>query len=367
MAKGVDTDDLRAVRKLSIPWVYDEKHPARTYPNGAVAGNLVGFVGTDGPQAGLEKTEDECLGEHERLVDLRARRRRRAHPGQHRDHEGGRTTAAPSSSPSTATCSGSRSRRIAEQATAIGAESATAIVVRVKDGHIMAAGRLAVRRPEQRRRRRPIANLGSLAFSRVYEPGSTIKALSASMLIDQGMATPTTQVDGSLRLWKTPEGGTIKDAVRPRRRCTSPSPACSDSPRTSASRCSAQTSQPQQRYDYLTKFGFGADSGVDFQGESSRGILPLKNWDDQSNYDMLFGQGVVGHRARRSAGAYQTIGTAACGCRSRWSRAAPGRTARSSSRPQPTAVAGRLARRRPRPCVNMMESVVTGGRAAPRI
>jgi len=61
VAKGVDTATLRAVRKLSIPGIWDQRHPARTYPDGAVAGNLVGFVGTDGPQVGLEKTENKCL------------------------------------------------------------------------------------------------------------------------------------------------------------------------------------------------------------------------------------------------------------------------------------------------------------------
>jgi len=61
LVKGVDVDAYRAVKAMKISYVYFERQSARTYPNGSVAGNLTGFIGTDGPQAGLELTEESCL------------------------------------------------------------------------------------------------------------------------------------------------------------------------------------------------------------------------------------------------------------------------------------------------------------------
>src|SRR5690606_9769503 len=61
IAKGVTLDVYRAVEELGIAWMYVEPHPARTYPNGAIAGNLVGFIGRDGPLAGIELSEQECF------------------------------------------------------------------------------------------------------------------------------------------------------------------------------------------------------------------------------------------------------------------------------------------------------------------
>ena len=62
VAKLVDTTTYEQVKALDIPWVVPYEHPSRTYPNGAVAGNLIGFVGDDGEaRAGLELGADACL------------------------------------------------------------------------------------------------------------------------------------------------------------------------------------------------------------------------------------------------------------------------------------------------------------------
>ncbi|HEY0374211.1 MAG TPA: penicillin-binding protein 2, partial [Amnibacterium sp.] len=62
IAKSVPLATLTRVKALDIPWLYFQETGKRVYPSGAVAGNLVGFVGADGrPQAGLEYGDQSCL------------------------------------------------------------------------------------------------------------------------------------------------------------------------------------------------------------------------------------------------------------------------------------------------------------------
>ncbi|MEO6944222.1 MAG: penicillin-binding protein 2 [Lacisediminihabitans sp.] len=358
VAKGVDTAVLRSVRKLSITGIWDQKHPARTYPDGAVAGNLVGFVGTEGPQYGLEKIEDQCLeskdgsSTYERGADgVRI--------------PGSTVTEKEAVNGGTLKLTIDRDlqwfvqQAIAEQGTILGAQSATAIVYRVKDAHIMALADWPSVDPNNVNAT-PIHNLGSLAFNAYYEPGSTMKALSASMLIDSGLATPATQATVP-SLWKTPEGGTIRDATNHATERLTLTGVLQQSSNVGISMIGIRVPE-QQRFDYMTKFGLGQKSAVDFQGESARGIPPVKNWDDQRKYDMLYGQGVA-VTAVQLAGAYQAIANG--GVR------LPLTLVESCTKPDGTvsdlpsgAPVRVISEASAKTVVNMLESVVTGGELA---
>ena len=62
VAKDVKPDVEDRISKLQIPGIVTEGTSKRVYPNGSVAGGIVGFLkdGTTG-QAGLEQTQDEVL------------------------------------------------------------------------------------------------------------------------------------------------------------------------------------------------------------------------------------------------------------------------------------------------------------------
>jgi cell division protein FtsI (penicillin-binding protein 3) len=62
LKKRVDADTHRQVVELGVPWLFSDAYQNRLYPNGAVAGNLLGFVDTDGKAiAGLERQFNACL------------------------------------------------------------------------------------------------------------------------------------------------------------------------------------------------------------------------------------------------------------------------------------------------------------------
>ena len=302
LAKSLDTEHWRKIRALEIPWVYPQDRPTRTYPNGAVAGNIVGFVGTDGPQNGIETTENSCLAStngssiYERGAD-----------GVRIPGSTVTSKAAVDGGTVKLSIDGDLQwfvqQKIAEQAMAIGAQSATGIVVRVKDGHLMAVADWPSVDPNNVDGT-PVGNLGSLAFSGAYEPGSTFKGMTAAMLVDQGAANPATQVVVP-PVFTTPEGGTIRDAWYHGPLNLTLTGVLQRSSNIGISILGSRLS-PAVRYDYMRKFGLGERSAVQFQGESVGILTPGKSWDSRQKYNVSFGQGVSATGVQ-IAGIYQTL------------------------------------------------------------
>ena len=210
LVKAVDTTTYRAIRDLHIPWVYPQPRPHRTYPDGAVAGNLVGFVGTDGPQNGIEATEDSCLASTDGTAVYE-----RGADGIRLPGSTVTTREAVPGGTITLTIDSDLQwfvqQAIAEQAIALGAESAMAGVVRVSDGHLMALADYPSVDPNNVNGTE-VPFYGSRAFSYMFEPGSIMKAVTASMLVNEGAAAPTTRVTVP-GIWRTDDGARIKDST----------------------------------------------------------------------------------------------------------------------------------------------------------
>jgi cell division protein FtsI (penicillin-binding protein 3) len=303
VSKATKLDVFLAVRELRIPWVWDELQPSRTYPNGSVAGNVVGFIGTDGPQAGLERTESECLA---------------ATDGTSVFERGADGVRIPGSTITTkeATNGGTLKLTIdsdfqwyvqqvvAERAKELGADWATAVVVRVSDGHIKAVVDYPTVDPNNVDGAARTA-LGSLAFSTPYEPGSTMKALTIASLLDGGKITPATQVVAPGRL-DLSSNDYIKDAWSHGDIRYTAAGALTFSSNTGISLL-AQKMSAKDRHKYMLDFGLNEETAVNFFGESSGVLRDYTKWDSVTDYTVGFGQGLQTTSAQ-VAGIYQTLG-----------------------------------------------------------
>lgn len=294
---------LEAVKALDIPWVYSEVHPSRTYPNGAVAGNLIGFIGTDGPQAGMELDYDSCLASTNGSSTYEKSKDGVRLPGStvtaKEPVDGGTLTLTIESD-----LQWYAQEQVAAQALEVGADWGTAMVVRVSDGHIMAAVDYPSVDPNDVNGV-PNTALGSLAFSTPYEPGSTFKPMTAAMAIDQGLATATTQVIAPGRIY-FPNGQYIKDVWAHNDIKLTLAGVLMNSSNTGISKFSDMMSQ-QTRYDYFKAFGIGTKTAIGFPGESAGSLPEISKWDQFTNYTVAFGQGVSATSAQ-IASVYQTLG-----------------------------------------------------------
>jgi cell division protein FtsI (penicillin-binding protein 3) len=122
---------------------------------------------------------------------------------------------------------------------------------------------------------------------------------------------------------------------------------------------------PEQRYSYMTNFGLGQPTAVGFLGESSGILYDPEQWDNQTFYNMFFGQGLSA-TAVQMASAYQTIGNGGVKLPVQLveSCTAVDGTVSSPSLPDPVRVVSEGAAQE---VVGMLEGVVTDGWLGPKL
>jgi cell division protein FtsI (penicillin-binding protein 3) len=305
VAKLVDTETYEQVKALDIPWVVPWEHPSRRYPNGAVAGNLLGFVDPDGNAvAGLEYAEDECLaGEDGELSYLHSLQDWVQIPGTqviHKQaHDGGTLKLTIDSDLQWMV------QRIAEaQVQAVGADWATVTVMEAKTGRLLAVADVPTVDPND-----PSSTAeddrGSRSFTAPFEPGSTFKALTAASVIDAGKADPLSQIVAPYR-YLPANGANINDSSGHDDERLTLTGVLIESSNTGMSKFGELMSD-RERYDDMRKFGLGQETEVGFPAESPGDLHgDPDDWDNQTKYATMFGQGLT-TTAVQIASAYQTI------------------------------------------------------------
>lgn len=300
--KGVAPEVWRAVADLDVPGIYGTRTSDRLYPAGSVGASVVGFVGADNvtPRGGLELRLDKQLTGTDGSVTYQ------------RDPSG--RQIATSEIERTPAVDGQDVRLTldrdlqwkAEQALDAkvadsGALSGTLVVMK-RDGEILALANAPSFDPNDTSRS-AMKNLANRALSDVYEPGSTGKVMTFAAALQEGVVTPSTALTVP---------GHLKRADKVFHDSHDHAPEALTAAGVLAKSSNVGTIMigeklpPKTMYGYLSKFGVGQPSGLDFPGES-RGILaPAKDWSGSQRYTVLFGQG-LSVNAVQAAGVFQTI------------------------------------------------------------
>jgi cell division protein FtsI/penicillin-binding protein 2 len=169
------------------------------------------------------------------------------------------------------------------------ARSATAIVMDPKSGEILAMAQ-APGYNANNASNVPFASQRNRSVTDVYEPGSTFKLVTISAALSLGLVTPQTKftLPGSLRVADRvihdaePRGTETMTVAQILARSSNIGAV------TIAEKLGASTLA-----EWISKFGFGHSTGVDFPGESAGLVLPLDRWSGSTIGNVPIGQGIA--------------------------------------------------------------------------
>lgn len=287
LARSVDPGLERAIMKLAIPGVESRPVKKRSYPQGAVAGSVVGYTNDEGGAAGLELTLNDTLDGED---------------GERTYQTGADGIIIPTAPLTVRPATNGQSVKltidtdlqyaaqaaIESQAAKLSAEWGNIIVIEAKTGKVRAMAETESVDPNDPGATLP-ANRGARSVQAALEPGSTNKAITAAAAIEEGLITPES------RLVVPPgysvNGQFFKDSFEHGTETRTFAGIIGSSMNTGTVMVGEQLTR-QQRYDYLRKFGIGEKTGIPLPGESSGLLATPDYWDGRQEFAVLFGQGV---------------------------------------------------------------------------
>ncbi|MFE8885242.1 peptidoglycan D,D-transpeptidase FtsI family protein [Pseudarthrobacter enclensis] len=288
LAKAVDPGLERAVMELGIPGVESRPVKKRAYPQGPVAGSIVGFTNDEGGAAGLELTLDDRL---------------KGRDGERTYQTGADGIIIPTAPLEVVPATNGQSVKLTidtdlqyaaqqaleTQAGKLSADWANVIVVEAKTGKIRAMAETNSVDPNDPGATAP-EDRGARSVQAAIEPGSTEKAITAAAAIEEGIVSPDSQL--VIPPGYTVNGQYFKDSFDHGTEKRTFAGVIGSSMNTGTVMVGQDLSR-QQRYDYLRRFGIGSRTGVPLPGESSGLLAAPDQWDGRQEFAVLFGQGVA--------------------------------------------------------------------------
>jgi len=302
LSRGVDEDVSTAIRNLRMPGIEVHQSQERSYPQGATAAHIIGFVGADSDGLeGVEKLFDKEIRGSSVKVHVCRDVTGRAFLSNSEDtglNRGGTAYLTLD-----ATLQSIAEAELAKQVEKTHATAGAVVMMDPKTGEILALANVPTYDPNDVDSS-PLAARRNRIVTDLFEPGSTMKPFVVAAAMEEGLVTPETQLfceNGRLMVpgWHKPirdhHGHGMLDV--------------SGVIRVSSNICSAKIGWmlgPQREYEYLNAFGFDRLSHVEMPGERRGMVLPPEKWKQINTTTISFGQG-ISVTALQLASAYATL------------------------------------------------------------
>lgn len=284
ISRNVSPSQWEKIEQLQLPGIFSERSLARSYPEGQLAANVLGFVNSEGlGLGGLEYSMESVLGgvSGERTfstvpgLSTADQSLVQAIDGQHikvtldRDIQWFAQEA------------------IAAQVKATGAKSGIVIVMNPKTGEILALAIAPTFDPNN------ISGvdsklLGNRAVSDAFEPGSTGKVITLASALEEGKVSITSKFNipsglrrGDKRFTDSHKHGGLKLTL---------TGIMAHSSNIGSILVSEKLSDATF-YNYLSKFGVGQKTNVQLPGETSGSLPEVSHWSGTTKPTLSFGQG----------------------------------------------------------------------------
>ncbi|NMB46291.1 MAG: PASTA domain-containing protein [Firmicutes bacterium] len=292
LARKLDTETARAIRKADLPGIGLVERPQRYYPHGELAAQVLGIAGIDNQGLeGLEFFYDEYLrGTPGRVVMEKDAAGRQIPDGIRRfvpPVDGANLVLTLDH-----VIQYAAERELAQAVQETGSDQGVFIAMDPKTGGILALAVYPSYDPNEYGAY-PVQNRRNVAIVDQYEPGSTFKIVTASAALDEGVVAPMTRfydpghikIGGvTVRCWRAGGHGsqTFIEAVE-----NSCNPVFAQ--------IGAERLGGERFYKYINLYGFGDQTGIDFPGEA-KGIVPVPGkiqWGEVARWaNVGFGQGI---------------------------------------------------------------------------
>ncbi|MEM6553495.1 MAG: penicillin-binding protein 2 [Planctomycetota bacterium] len=273
--------------ELDLPGLYTEPVVVRDYPQGPLAGQLIGFVGRDGTGLdGLERHHNQDLaaqpGRYTFLRDHRARRMW-LDPNRYTPHTDGQNIRLSLDIRIQAIAE----QKLAETITKHAAASGQIVVMDPATGEVLALAHYPPFDPATFQDTETEAARRLRVVTDVFEPGSTFKTFVWAGLTEMNAADPSETFDCENGLWVMPNRRRLRDAKEFDQ--LSWSEVLQHSSNIGMAKAAARVSQ-DDLHRIIAAFGFGQPSGVDLPGEVLGTFRPVADWSSYSMGSLPMGQ-----------------------------------------------------------------------------